>query len=340
MSDSPFISVTVTSYNYEKYIRRMLDSIANQTFRDFEIVISDDHSIDRSVDIIKLFMQEHPELSVVLIENCNNIGLSSNRNKVLEKSKGKYIMFCDSDDWLEPDCLEVLAERAKKTGADRVVSFIRDVNDKGKTLQIQTEYGTIPSKWMCGLHHGSIYRRSVFIENGIHFRPAGAAEDFYLTAAFHAVCGKVEFVQRVTYNWFIHTDSASGAKGTISSLTGVNMLYGCLKSVRRIYLNLKKEDKELFFYQILKIYCVCIYHNYQRVSLKETLKAYRCMQRMLKCYEPKYRKNPYINIRKQSPARRYAQLVVWVTIWLERFHMMPLALVLYHFVAKIHYFNI
>ena len=341
----PYISVTVTSYNYGRYIRRQLDSIAAQTFRDFEIVISDDCSTDDSVSVIRGFIHDHPELSVTFIEGKENLGLSENRNVVLDHAKGTYIMFCDSDDWLDPDCLEVLAAKAKETDADRVVSFVRDVNEKGEVLQVQTEYGTMATKWMCGLHHGSIYKRSVFTEHGIRFNPAGAAEDFYLTAAFHSVCGPVAFVPRPTYNWFIHSDSTSGAKKEISSLTGINMLYKTLKAVRRIYVGLKRdkrrtEDKDLFLYQILKIYCVCIYHNYQRIPLRDTLRAYRKMQEIMARFEPDYRRNPYINLKGISPARRYAQIIIWGTMWLERLHLMPLALTAYHFVAKFHYFNI
>ena len=341
----PFISVTVTSYNYGKYIRRQLDSIAAQTFRDFEIVISDDGSTDDSVAVIRDFMSDHPELKITFIENKENKGLSENRNVVLDHAKGTYIMFCDSDDWLDPDCLMVLADKAKETGADRVVSYVRDVNEKGEVLQVQTEYGTMPSKWMCGLHHGSIYKRSVFTEHKIRFNPAGAAEDFYLTAAFHSVCGEVAFVQQPTYNWFIHSDSTSGAKKEISPLTGINMLYKTLKAVRPIYMKLKRdkdrtEDLELFLYQILKIYCVCIYHNYQRVPLRDTLRAYRKMQQIMERFEPAYRKNKYINLKKKSPARKYAQIIVWGTMLLEKLHLMPLALTGYHMVAKFHYFNI
>ena len=339
-TEIPYISVTVTSYNYEKYILRQLESIAVQSFRDFEIVISDDNSTDRSVDIIQDFIDAHPEIPITFIQNTENHGLSENRNIVLDNAKGTYIMFCDSDDWLEPDCLQVLADRAMKTDADRVVSYIRDVNEKGEVLQIQTEYGTIPSKWMCGLHHGSIYKRSVFIDHNIRFTQAGAAEDFYLTAKFHSVCGNVEFVQEPTYNWFIHSDSTSGAKEKISPMTGINMLYKSLKAVRPIYRNLKDDDLYLFQYQILKIYCVCIYHCYQKVPLRDTLRAYRKMHELMTKYAPDYRKNPYINLKKASPARRYAQIIVWGTVLLEKLHLMTPALCAYHLAAKVHYFNI
>ena len=122
------------------------------------------------------------------------------------------------------------------------------------------------------------------------------------------------------------------------------MLHKSLKAVRPIYRQLEREgrrkDQDLFLYQILKIYCVCIYHCYQRVPLWDTLRSYRAMKRIMKRFEPEYRKNPYINLKKESPARRYAQIIVWGTMWLERLHMMPMALCGYHLAAKLHYFNI
>ena len=64
------------------------------------------------------------------------------------------------------------------------------------------------------------------------------------------------------------------------------------------------------------------------------------MQRLLKRFEPEYRENPYINLKKQSPARRYAQVIVFGTVWLEKLHLMPLALCGYHMAAKMHEINI
>lgn len=108
------ISIIVPVYNVEPYLRKCLDSIVNQTFRDLEILIIDDGSTDGSGEICDEYRKDER----VKVFHTNNRGLSCARNLGLDNATGDWIGFVDSDDWIEPDMYEVLLERAEETRAD------------------------------------------------------------------------------------------------------------------------------------------------------------------------------------------------------------------------------
>lgn len=111
------ISVIVPVYNVEKYLRRCLDSIMNQTFRELEILVIDDGSTDASGEICDEYAEQDKRIRVFHTENR---GLSAARNLGLDEASGEWIGFVDSDDWIEVDMYEVLLNKALETDAEIV----------------------------------------------------------------------------------------------------------------------------------------------------------------------------------------------------------------------------
>ena len=107
-SSLPLISVLVTVYNRQKYLAECLNSILASTFDDFELLIVDDASSDRSVEIARDF--EISDRRVRLHINHHNLGDYPNRNHAAQLAKGKYLKYVDSDDLIKPDCLERLLQ--------------------------------------------------------------------------------------------------------------------------------------------------------------------------------------------------------------------------------------
>lgn len=97
-------SIIIPAYNAENTIAKCLDSVLQQTLSDFEAIIIDDGSKDRTLEIIRSYSERDERFVVVHQENK---GVSSSRNKGLELSKGEYIVFVDSDDFIDPDYLDV-----------------------------------------------------------------------------------------------------------------------------------------------------------------------------------------------------------------------------------------
>lgn len=122
------ISVIVPVYNMSKYLNKCLDSLVNQTFKDYEIIIINDGSTDNSLDIIKEYKNRYPDL-IIYYDNQNQ-GISKTRNQGIEVSKGEYIMFIDSDDYVDTTILEKAYKKAINDNLDMVVFDYYDVYEK------------------------------------------------------------------------------------------------------------------------------------------------------------------------------------------------------------------
>lgn len=112
------ISIIVPIYNAEKYIDRCVSSIVNQTFRDLEIILVNDGSVDNSLSICKLW--ENRDVRVRLFSQ-DNTGVSSARNLGIKNATGDLLMFLDSDDYMLPDMCDVMYNTLKEKNADLVI---------------------------------------------------------------------------------------------------------------------------------------------------------------------------------------------------------------------------
>lgn len=118
MNDKPLVSILSPCYNVEQFLPQCLDSIINQTYENLQIVLIDDGSKDGTWQI----MQEYADKdSRIEIYHQENQGVASTRNHLLEKVKGDYVLFVDSDDWCEFGMIEFLVGKALKSEADIVV---------------------------------------------------------------------------------------------------------------------------------------------------------------------------------------------------------------------------
>ena len=125
------VSVIVPFYNVEGYIEKCLDTLVNQTLKDIEIILVNDGSTDRSIEIVNKFIRRYPE-KIVYLEKENG-GLSDARNYAIPYAKGEYIAFLDSDDYVEKDMYEEMYNLAKKEESDMVeCDFYWEYPDKQK----------------------------------------------------------------------------------------------------------------------------------------------------------------------------------------------------------------
>ena len=122
------VSIGVPVYNVEEYLRACLDSIMNQTFTDFEVIMVDDGSTDNSFNICQEYVARDNRFKLFHQENK---GIAGARNTCLKYMKGEYINWVDSDDKVEPNYLERLLEVQAETQADSVNSMYYRLNEHG-----------------------------------------------------------------------------------------------------------------------------------------------------------------------------------------------------------------
>ena len=125
------VSMIIPVYNVRDYLRKCLDSVAAQTYKALEVIIVNDGSPDDSLEIILEYTAKYPHFSCYTIENR---GLGGARNYGMEHATGDYVLFLDSDDYIAPNCVEVMVTAAEKTDSDMVVANCYDVREDGSIL--------------------------------------------------------------------------------------------------------------------------------------------------------------------------------------------------------------
>lgn len=125
------ITVYITNHNYGKYIKQSIDSVFNQTYKNFELIIIDDGSIDNSKNVIEKYKKNKK----VRIIYQNNKGLTVSNNIALKICKGEYITRLDADDWLDPNFLQIMINTAKKNkNSAMIFSNYYLTNSKGQVI--------------------------------------------------------------------------------------------------------------------------------------------------------------------------------------------------------------
>lgn len=127
------ISVVVPAYKVEDYLENCLVSISNQTETDIEIIVVDDGSPDKSGEIAESYRLKDDRVIVV---HQDNGGLSAARNSGLDIANGKYVCFIDSDDWIEPNYLELLLQGIEKYQSNISVLKIKKITDYSKIMEL------------------------------------------------------------------------------------------------------------------------------------------------------------------------------------------------------------
>ncbi len=182
MDRQPFLSVIIPVYNKEKYIEECIDSVLNQTFEDFEIILVDDESPDRCPEICDEYTLKDNRVKVI---HQKNAGHSYARNSGIKASKGRYLMFVDSDDYLyDNEVLEKLCITAETNGSDIVLSNILSLDNgvisKTKCSYFQYDYknsdsiSTFVAMHKNHTYHASmcsrLFRRELITENNLYFK--------------------------------------------------------------------------------------------------------------------------------------------------------------------------
>ena len=132
----PLVSVVVPVFNVEKYIRRCIESIQKQTIKDIEIIVVDDSTPDNSIEIVEEMAKADDRIRIIRHER--NMGLMWARRTGYMAANGEFIGFCDSDDYLPINALELLYNEALSSGADVVSGNLTLIKSNGEQEQLRS----------------------------------------------------------------------------------------------------------------------------------------------------------------------------------------------------------
>ena len=212
---SPKISIIVPIYNAQKTIERCIDSILNQDFSDFELILIDDGSKDNSGKICDTYAGKDQRVRVIHKENS---GVSASRNLALREAKGEYLQFLDADDWITPNATRLLVESMETNGCDMVIAdFYRVIGERLSHKGSIDEDGVLsreefannmmenPADFYYGVLWNKLYKRSIIEKYQLCMNPKISwCEDFMFNLEYIRHCENI-FVLKVPIYYYVKT---------------------------------------------------------------------------------------------------------------------------------------
>lgn len=217
------VSVLMPAYNVEKYITFAIESVLNQTFKNFELLIIDDGSTDSTFEIIKKY--SNLDHRIKISQNRENLGVSKTRNNLIKEARGKYIMWQDADDISLPHRIEEQFSYME-THPDLMIvgGFLQFIDESGKKLSIRS-YAESDSQLRKHIFKYSpvsqpvaMIRKEVFEKSGLYDESLNQAEDLDISFRIGKY-GKFSNIQKVLldYRYYPESLSAQKLKENISS---------------------------------------------------------------------------------------------------------------------------
>lgn len=259
------LSIIIPAYNSSKYIRKCLDSVLQQSFKDFEVIIIEDCSSDNTADIIREY--ELSDSRIKAIYQKENKGNGIGRNTALDYAQGDYIWYVDSDDYIESDALTIVYNHIKKYHSDAYVLSYNNCTPKKNNIKVTNkvepliagnednhtlmDYLLLDKKNIAVMPWCYIIKKNLLIENSIRFDESGYYfEDVIFGTKLLYYSDKLTPIKEPLYNYIHHKGSITKTwnKKTIESrIHAYNQMRDFLKEK-----NIFEEHKKQFTLKFVK----------------------------------------------------------------------------------------
>lgn len=245
------ISVIIPVYKVEKYLRRCIDSAINQSYPDMEIILIDDGSPDKCGEICDEYAQKDTRIKVIHKENE---GVCAARNSGIKQSKGEYIFFLDSDDFIDKQALGILYVHAYITDADITLGNYKVINEKNRIRlrkyfekerldREDLQNASVRFRYFFGKSYGvqvwnTLYKASFIRKCNILFeKKIYYGEDFLFNAELFFHYPKITLVNKYTYFYFENSESITSSfkkELTKQNIILVTCLYRFAKRIGKV----------------------------------------------------------------------------------------------------------
>lgn len=288
------ISVIVPVYNVEKYLDKCIESITKQTYSKLEIILVDDGSTDQSGKICDIWQQKDHRIEVI---HKINGGLSDARNVGIKNSKGEYLVFVDSDDYLELDMIENLYQNALENDAQIVAGgFIYETSSEQMPYYAKKNYIANSEEALKRLFTNNdissnicdkLYKKELF--DKIEFPVGKIHEDMATLYKLLDKACTISHIDKAGYHYVQRQGSIINSKFNKKQLSIIEFKEDIVEFIKERYPDLLEEAEIFFIQQLNKDIIVCYQNN-----LKE---EYKFWKNKLRKYLVKILKNSKMTIR-------------------------------------------
>lgn len=248
---NPMVSIIVPIYNAQNYLNRCIDSILNQEYTDFELLLVDDGSTDSSGSICDTYAASDDRIRVI---HKTNSGVSDTRNTAIRQAKGTYLQFLDSDDWITPDATKLLVRAATEHNCDLVIAdFYRvvgervshkgDIEDDGVLTREEFAEHMMenPADFYYGVLWNKLYRRDIIEKYGLQMDTSVSwCEDFLFNLEYilHA---NIFYALQAPIYYYVKTKGSLVATQGISISKTIKMKFMVFEYYNNFYKNVYDE---------------------------------------------------------------------------------------------------
>mgnify|MGYP000845822139 FL=1 len=279
---SDLITVVVPVYNVESYLERCVTSIRKQSHTNLEILLVNDGSTDKSLEICQRLEQEDQRIR--LISQANG-GLSAARNTGIAQAKGQYIAFIDSDDVISLDMMKTLYQEMVSAQADLAMCSHYDIYDdqipSGPEVEVQTWVFTakeaighvMAAKGFTVMAPTKLYKRSLF--DDLKFELGKIAEDAFIMIRLLAKCQRVVATDAKLYYYMHRPNSITTQKFSLKYLNVIEAYQQNYEIIKRDYPDLLPVAMTRLYWAHFYVYDrLLLDSDYQDDSLKKRLRSY------------------------------------------------------------------
>ena len=288
------ISVIIPVYNVSAYLDECLTSIVNQNYKNFEVIVVNDGSTDNSLEIAKKYEKKYPKL--IKVYDKQNGGLSSARNYGIVESSGDYLLFIDSDDYILPNCLEVIGKNINKKKCDILVYSFLIGKDNVYNRMYDNQIENSNKRYIVGMPNAinKVCKKSLFLDNNIEFPLGLYYEDLATMPKFAKEKIKIEFIEEPLYFYRVREDSIMNNQKYNPK---VDSIFTVLKQLKEYFNDKYPEEIEYLHIEHLLRSASVRYFDYE--TCQEQLDK---IVSVIKENYPNWKKNKYYkkeNIKKR-----------------------------------------
>lgn len=257
------VSIIVPAYNAENYIDKCLNSLINQTMKDIEIIVINDGSTDKTLSILNKYKDK------IILINQNNKGIGASRNIGIGKSNGEYIVFVDSDDFVNDNMCEECYQYAKNNNLDLLIFNYLEINEEDNTTrnndfiedfgitnikenkELLTKINTSP--W------NKLYKREFLIKSKVRFPENVKYEDFPFVELVLEKAKTIGYLKDRYYNYLIRKKSE-----TTTIDKKVYDIFKVLDIINSHYKPLKIYNDEIEYLNVIRVLTYTISQRQQK----------------------------------------------------------------------------
>ncbi len=320
-------SIIIPVYNAEQYINLCLESILKQTYENYEIILINDGSTDKTEEILRNYEKLEPDKIKIIAQE--NKGIAQTRNLGIYVSKGEYIVFIDNDDEIDRDYLEVYVNKIKSGGLDMALGGYRIISEKGKIL---SEVKVKNKKWTLFKRiepWGRIYKKSFLTNNNLQFLDTRYGEDAALNIPAIFYTNKFAIIDYQGYNWRKRMSSESNF-----TQKNLEKWREMIKTLEYIFDKISPcasqgENREFIEYFFVKFILRFLLHAGRKTGKKQIIPVYEQVFKFLEECFPNYLSNKNFSPFKPDGEYFEISLIVYGIIEARKLKLDKLLFALY-----------